>query len=797
MNVSLNWLKEYVDIDESISIKEITDRLTMSGSKVETYEEFGKKTKNVVTGIVEAISSHPSEESFKVLTMNIGSRVVTAVAKIPDVEVGDIIPVALPGAAIIGKEVKESDVAGVTSECMVCHIEDLGLDAKVLSWCKPSGLIAFPKDVKAGMDVNDVLGLGDYIIEFEITPNRPDCLSIEGMANELALTFGKPLPKVWQYTEPNLVKKDNVSGITVTIDTPNCKRYTMGVANDIIVKDAPYEMQLKLIKCGIRPINNIVDITNYVMLEMGEPLHAFDKEMLASNEIVVRQAKEGESLETLDGIKRNLDSSMMVITNATKPVALAGIMGGETSGIHQNTKSVVIEAANFVRGSIRNTSRKLLLRSDSSGRFEKGLPIDLTVHAMNRVINLMNATVSGTISNGVIDIIKEEQTKKVIDLDYEKINRVIGTKISNDKIDQFLKAIRVEIKEGKAMIPYFREDLEIIEDLSEEIARIYGYDKLEAKLPSTELTFGGKTVEQKIADKLKEIAMANGYSEIYTYTFFSKDTLDRLGYSENNKVYDLVKLSNPLSKDFEYMRTTTVPLMLETLERNYTRKNEEVKLFELGKIFLNANNIQKGELVNEEQRLTLGAYANNMDFYDIKKVVENILNYYKILDKEYDITRIEEESEFHPGISAKITIKGEEIARFGKVSPLVIKNYTLPENTYIAIINFEQVIKYASEDYYFVEPPKYPAVERDISFVIDEDILTIQIEKALKQVEYVEKVELFDVYQGKQIEDKKKSMAYKIFLRSLEKTLNEQDIVQSMTKVFDILENELKATIRK
>ena len=795
MNVSLNWLKEYVDLDDSVDIKDIVSRLTMTGTKVEKYEKFGEQVENVYTAKVVEIKKHISNDSLSILKLDFNDKVLTAVAKIPDIEVGDIIPVALPGAKIIGKEVNKSVVEGIESECMVCHILDLGLDNS-FAWCKSSGLLVFPQDVEIGKDINEILGLGDYIIEFEITPNRTDCFAVEGIANELALTYNKKCRDLWQYKSNKFNIVNELAGINVKIETSNCGRYTMGVIENVEIKQSPYDMQLKLIKFGIRPINNIVDITNYVMIEVGQPLHAFDFDKINSNEIVVKQAKNGSEIVTLDGVTRALNENNMVITNGKVPLAIAGVMGGESSSITKDTKKIIIEVANFVRLSIRNTSKKIMLRTDASTRYEKGLPKDLTTYSMNRVFDIVSSTNSGKVSNNIVDIYPEKQLETKIKIDYEKINKIIGTDISNSQIDNMLEMINVKIENGFAVIPYFREDLKIIEDLSEEIARIYGYDKLDSKLPDSNLTFGEKTKIQKMEDKIKEIVMSKGYSEIYTYTFFNKDLLDKMMVKEDSSLRDCIKIANPLSQDFEYMRTTTMPHMLEALERNYTKKNQNVRLFELGKIFLDGENILKGELCKEEQVLTIGMYDNEKNYYDFKETVENILQYYNILDKEYSIERIEDRNEYHPGISAKIFIGEDLIAEFGKISPKLQLNYMLPENTYIASIFFENIIKYENKEIKFKELPKYPAVERDLSFVIDVDVLAYDIEKELKKIEYVENVKLFDVYQGKQIEENKKSMAYSILLRSDKKTLEEKEIVETMNKVLNCIESKFNAQIR-
>lgn len=796
MNVSLNWLKEYVEIDENLTIKEIVEALTMSGSKVETYEEFGKKTKDVYTAKVLEIKEHPEEKSYRVITVDMGDKGnKTLVAKIPDIEVGDIVPVALPGASVIGKQITEGEVKGILSQGMICHIHDLGLTTS-FSWCRASGLLVFPEDVKIGDDINTILGLGDYLIEFEITPNRPDCLSIEGLAKELAITYDKKCRKLWQYATPELHKVESVDNLTVKVESDNCTRYIINVLENVEVRPSSYDIQLKLIKCGVRPINNIVDMTNYIMLEMGQPLHAFDYDKLKTNQIVVRQANKNEVLETLDKIKRELDETNLVITNGKEPIAIAGVMGGEESGINEKTTKVVIEAGTFVRSSIRNTSKKLVLRTDASSHYEKGLSNELPIYAMNRVIHLAKEQKLGNIENNIIDINPKPTPKRTMLVKHEKINQIIGTTLSKEEIDSYLERTGIIIKEGIATIPYLREDLELTEDLSEEVARIYGYDKLNATLPDMAITFGEKTDSQKTEDKVKILAQAKGYNEIYTYTFFDKALLEKIGVTPEEERYHCVKIKNPLSKDFEYMRTTTIPHMLDALERNYTRKNKNVKLYELGKIFLDADNVLQGNLVREEQVVSFGMYHDTEDFYDFKEVFEAILHDFKILNLDFDIKRIEDKKEYHPGMSAKIMIGEDVIAEFGKLSPFVKKNYTVPENTYIGCIYFNSLLKHKKQELKFTELPKYPAVERDISFTIDKEVLSYDIQKALQAVPYVEKVVLFDIYEGKQIMSDKKSMAYRIYLRSYEKTLTEIEINEAMNQVLQILNQHFGAIVR-
>ncbi|MDF2866509.1 MAG: pheT [Clostridia bacterium] len=794
MNVSLNWLKEYVNIDDNLDIKELTERLTMSGSKVEKYEKYGEKTEGVYTGLVENITKHPEEDGYNIVTLNLGDKKYTAIAKIPDIEVGDIVPVALPNAQIIGKTVKEDVVKGIKSECMICHILDLGLTKESFPIVKSSGLISFPKDVKIGEDVSNLIGLGDYIIEFEITPNRSDCLSVEGLARELAVTFGLECKQLWQDKDLHLNYVKDIDGINVKIETENCKKYVLNVAKNVKITSSPFEMQVKLMKSGYSVINNIVDITNFVMLEMGQPLHAFDKDILTDG-IIVRQANENEKIITLDKEERILTNKNMVIADNEKVVAIAGIMGGLDSGINNNTKSVVIEAANFVRGSIRNTSKKLLLRTDASAKYEKGLAPELTEYAMNRVCNLINSLGIGDISYDVVNVDNYKQNEYKLEIDYEKINNIIGIKLGNFEIENILNKLNLKVNNGVLTVPYYREDIRITEDLAEEVSRIYGYDKLPSTMPNTDATFGYKTDKQVFEDKIRSLSLSSGFNEIYTYTFFSLDTLEKAISKENKKLYNLVKLENPLSIDFEYMRTTTVPHMLEALERNNLRKNADVKLFDLGKVFLNAENISKNELCDEKLHLTLGTYGENADFYTLKEVISNILDNFKI---ETEVVR-SKETYLHPGISADLLANNEVLATMGKVNPKVIKNYTLPEDTYIAILYMDKIFANKKNKIKYKELPKFPAVERDIAFIISEDVLSGDIIKEMKNLnnDIVENVTLFDVYQGNQIDQGMKSMAYRIRLRSNNKTLEENEISNFMDNLLNMLAIKFKAEIRK
>ena len=792
MYVSLNHLKEYINLDD-IDIKEICDRLTMTGTKVEKYIKFGRKVDKVVTGKIVAIERHPMNNQLKKVTVSIGIGTYTVVANIPDLEEGQIIPLALAGADILNKEVKVQEIDNVTSNAMICHINDLGLTKELYPAVNSSGLITFPSSIELGKDINEVLGLEDYIIEFEITPNRPDCLSVEGIVRELSATFSLPIIKeLWQDKKIEYSAVESKDKITVNVESQNCKRYVLNTANNVNIKQTPFDIQIKLIKSGFNIINNIVDITNFVMLEIGQPLHAFDLDDIGNN-ILVREAKENEEIEVLDNTTKVLTNDMMVIANNKKAIAVAGIMGGTESGINDKTKKIAFEAATFVRGSVRNTAKKLSLRTDASSRYEKGLSSRFVIPAMARVVDLMNSLDIAKMNLEVIDIDKSSFIDSKLIIDYDKINSVIGLDLDMQEIDNILNSLNINVDIGIVSIPYYRQDITIIEDLAEEVARIYGYDKLLSTLPKTEETLAKFTDMQKFEIELKNICMVKEFNEIYTYSFFSENTLKKATLGRESKLNDLVKLSNPLSIDFEYMRSTTIPHMLEALEINYTKKNTNVKLFEFGKVFLDAKNIEKNELVTEKNVISLGVYGDNIDFYYIKNIVMSIINKYKLntnIARSLNII-------LHPGMSADILVNNKIIASFGKVNPKVIVNYELPENTYIAEINVEELFLNKVNMFKYEELPKFPAVERDLALVADDKILSGDLITEMKSVsELVEDVKVFDVYKGNQIGENKKSIAYKILLRDKTKTLDEKDIKSVIENILVVLKDKFDVTIR-
>ena len=528
------------------------------------------------------------------------------------------------------------------------------------------------------------------------------------------------------------------------------------------------------------------------MYEVGQPLHAFDLDVIGNN-INVRQAKNNEEIEMLDNSTKTLDSDMMVIANDKEAIAVAGVMGGSKSSVTLNTKKIAFESATFVRGNVRNTAKKLNLRSEASSRYEKGLSSRLVLPAMARVVDLVNSLGISNMNLEIIDIDNTSFIDSKVFIDYEKINNILGLSLNMEDIDNILKSLNIKVDIGIISVPYYREDITIIEDVAEEVARIYGYDRLLSTLPKTQETFAKFTPIQKLEDELKNICMIKGFNEIYTYSFFSKQTLEKATLGKDSKLNDLVKLSNPLSIDFEFMRTTTIPHMLEALETNSSKKNVDVKLFELGRVFLDSKNTSKGELVTEKNRITLGLYGNNFDFYYIKNIVMSIISKYKINTTIARSTNII----LHPGMSADIFVSDKLIATFGKVNPKVISNYELPENTYIAEIHIDNLFYNKVNTFKYIELPKYPAVERDIALLTDDKVLSGDLITEMKQTSnLVEEVKLFDVYKDEKLGENKKSMAYKIILRDKTKTLNEEDITKVIDNILNNLKTKFNANIR-
>lgn len=794
MLVSLSWLKEFVDIDEDA--KTIAEGLTMSGSKVEGIKSYGEEISNVVVGQIVSLEKHPNADKLWVGIVDIGSEKLQIVTGAENIKVGAYIPVALHGATLPGGvKIKRSKLRGVESEGMMCSAEELGLDESLLPEYQRNGIFILPP-LPLGMDINEALQLKDDVLEFEITPNRPDCLSVVGIARETAATFRKsfrmPEIRVTEVEEPNPAR--------VTIETPDlCYRYVARVVKNVKIGPSPIWMQVRLLKAGIRPINNVVDVTNYVMLELGQPLHAFDLDKVKNKHIIVRRARDGEKLVTLDGKERILDSSMLVIADEEKAIGLAGVMGGENTEITDSTVNILIESANFKGSNIRHTSKKLGLRSEASARFEKGLDPEITVLACERAAQLMEKYCGGEVLKGIVDEYPKPMERTVLTVRPDRINKFLGTNLATSEMIEILRSLEFEVvekgEELEIKVPHFRKDVTMEADIAEEIARLYGYNNIEDSLmKNAQTTLGSLTKEQQLEEKAREVLLACGLNEIVTMSFMGERDLDRINVPKDSVLRKAVKIINPLGEEQSLMRTTLLPFMLNVAYTNYSRKVGEFRAFEISRVFL-PKELPLKELPEEVKTISLGMYGKEVDFYTIKGVIEELLEVMGIVDVEY--VRAEEPS-YHPGRSAKILFKEEVLGVFGEVHPDVLENYDLPVRVYAGELNLDKIIKFANVDKKYTPLPKYPAVERDIAVVVDKDLFVAEVEKVIKEAGrgFVEKTALFDVYKGPNIPEGKKSVAFSIWYRSYEKTLTDEEVNEVHARIVKALEEKLGAKLR-
>ena len=804
MKASREWLEEYSDID--VDTVELGDILTMTGSKVETIEQKGNNIKNVVVGKILEVTKHPDADKLVVTKIDVGNgeilQIVTAAPNIKVGETGQIVPVAKDGAELPkGVTIHTGKLRGVESQGMMCGMEELEIDPASYPDKVVDGIFILDDEYEKylGKDIVDVLKLKEDIIDFEITSNRPDCFSIEGLGREVAASLNKEFKDPRKNIDELKVEdKKELEGLKVDIETPDlCYRYIARVVKDVKIKESPDWMKRRLNACGIRSINNIVDITNYVMLEMGQPMHAFDINSIKGKHITVRRSKKGEKITTLDEQERILDENNLVIADEEKAVAIAGVMGGLNSEIEENTKTVVFESAVFYGGNVRKTAKQVGLRTESSSRFEKGLSSENALRAINRAVELVELLEAGKAIDGKIDVYPTKQEKREVKFDVEKINNLLGTKISREEMIDILKRLEIKVENEKAIAPYFRMDIEFLADIAEEIARFYGYDKLETTLIKADTTLGIRNKEQKIVNKVKETLVNSGLSEIYTYGFLSQKDLEKSNISEQIKKY-AIEIQNPLGEEFKYMRPSTIPSMMQTLAINANKKNLEVKLFDISRNYKNNDNqIEQGEVPLQEDILTIGMYGENIDFYVLKGIIENILEAINI--NKYDIEKETQNESYHPGRCANIKIGIDVVATLGEVHPEVLQNYSIEKRAYIAELNITKLAKYSRENKKYVEIPKYPAVERDIAVIVDENVEVGQIEKiiAKKARKLLESMNLFDIYRNEKLGDNKKSVAYSLIFRDKNKTLDDSTINKAMEEIIKELEKTLKAELRK
>ena len=794
MLVPLKWLRDYVDIDRET--QEFADMMTMTGSKVEKVEFFGKETNGVEVCKILEIEQHPDADRLKVTKVEVADgQTLQIVTNATNINVGDYVPVARIGAVLPGDfKIKKGKLRGVLSEGMFCGAEELTIPSQYVEEHKKDGIyiLDHQDSFELGMDVREALGINDALIEFEITSNRPDCRSIIGIAREAAVTLGKEL----KYPQITVNGSDEEMKFEIDVQTELCKRYCGKVIKDVKVGPSPYWMQRRLIEAGMRPINNIVDITNYVMLELGQPLHAFDLEDIKYNKMIVKLAQEGEKFTTLDGAQRTLTSDMLVIGNQDKTLDLAGIMGGENSEVKDNTTSIFLEGASFAKENIRATSKKLGLRTEASSRFEKGIDVNLTEAAVNRACQLIEELGCGTVLNGMLDYYPKKEEVQKITANPERINKLLGV---NVPMDQFINILeRLEFKcnlissdKLELEVPSFRLDICEDADILEEVARIYGYENIPSATLEGNATAGVKTNKQKFMDNVKSNSIAVGLNEILTYSFVSPRGVDKLNLAEDDERREFVKIINPLGEETSVMRTTLIPNMLDVISTNLSHKVEEVYAFECGNTF----RPQEG-LPVETKKLSIGMYGKEVDFFAIKGAVETILK-----NVGFDGYEVEPETKnltFHPGRCAKLVYNNICIGTFGELHPDVLENYDLNQRVYIAEIDIDLVFENLNNSKVYNPLPKYPATTRDIALLVKDEVFVKQIEDIIKAngSDILESYQLFDVYKGAQIEEGHKSIAYSITYRSKDKTLTDEDVAKVHDKIVSELSEKLNANLR-
>ena len=808
MNVPMSWLKQYVEID--VDTKTFVDAMTMSGSKVEAVEESGKNITKVVAGKIVKVEQHPDADRLRVMQVDIGEKehlqIVTAAA---NVQLGDVVPVALDGATLAGDlKIKTGKLRGMVSQGMFCSVEELGFAEEDIEDAPHDGVYVFLKDIPAlGSDIKPYFGLGEEVVEYEITSNRADCFSILGIAREVAATFNKPFKFPEITVEEVEGNAEEMASVTIH-NTELCPRYATRVIKNVKVGPSPKWLKERLVSAGLRPINNIVDITNYMLLEFGQPMHAFDYDKLAGHEIHIRNAKEGEKFITLFGDEVTLDESMLVIADQEKAVALGGVMGGENSKVTEETTTILFECANFNGYNIRQTSKKLNLRSDSSTKYTKGIDPNNITLALERAAQLINMTGAGEVVSGKIDVYPVKREAITIAYDVEWINQFLGTKLSEEEMLDLFKRVEFtpNIKDKTVTIPTFRSDVTMMADLAEEVARLYGYDKIEPTLERAEPTRGQKTFEQATCDKIYEVMSMYGVYGAMTYSFESPKVFDKLCIKADSKLRNPMTITNPLGEDFSIMRTTTLNGILTSLATNYNRRNAEAALYEIGKVYIKPEVVEapstdpkslgENELPQEIKKITIGQYGKATDFFTMKGLVETLMEALHV--EQFEFTRNSELEFMHPGRTATLMIHGKDAGFIGEIHPQVAKNYEIETRVYMAELDLQTILDHINQNISFKALPKYPATTRDIAMLVSSETLVGDLEKVIKQRggKLLERVELFDVYQGEQIEPGMKSVAYKLVFRAEDHTLVEDEIQKVMKKILNGLEMNCSAKLR-
>lgn len=797
MLLPMKWLKDYVNID--LDSKEFSDKLTLTGSHVESIIPLDKGIKKVVVGKILNIEKHPNADKLVITTTDVGEEKLKIVTGASNIKEGDYVPVALVGARLPGGiKIKKGKLRGEESFGMLCSLGELGISDSVIPKEQRDGIFILDKEYPLGTDIKDILGLNGDVIELEITPNRPDCLSVVGMAREACATFDKEI----KYPEISIKNgeesiSDYVKDIEI-LDKDLCNRYYAKVIKDVKIESSPLWLQTRLMEAGMRPINNIVDVTNYVMLEFGEPIHAFDLDKIKDKKIIVRRALDSEKITTIDSVERKLNPSNLVIADSEKPIAIAGVMGGLDSEVTSGTETILIEAANFNDKNVRLTSKSLNLRTEASARFEKGIDPNLCEIACNRVCQLIEEIGAGKVVGEYIDDYIEKAIEKVITLRTDKVNRLLGTNIDKNDMIDILEGLELKVEEKeeclKVTVPTFRLDLEAEVDLIEEIGRIYGFHNIKNEPLRGALIRGEKSYDKVVEDKVKSILEGLGMNEIMTYSFVSPKVYDKIKLSEDSEKRKCIKIMNPLGEDYSVMRTTLIPNAMDVLARNYNYGVERAFIYEIGNIFI-PKELPIKKLPIERKMLSLGMYGD-VDYYYIKGVVDTLLERLGILKCKY--LREENHPSFHPGRTANIIYKDKVLGVIGEIHPDILENYHIKERVYISELDFDTIIEIANLERQYKPLAKYPAITRDLAIVLDREILVKDIEeKILENGEgLIEKVDLFDVYMGKQIPEDKKSIAFSVTYRSSERTLKDEEVTKVHNNIISKLEETFEANLR-
>ena len=798
MNTSLSWIKAYVP-DLDVTAQEYTDAMTLSGTKVEGYEVLDADLDKIVIGQIDKIEKHPDADKLIICQVNVGSESVQIVTGAHNVNEGDKVPVVLDGGRVAGGhepgsrvaggiKIKKGKLRGVESCGMMCSIEELGSNRDMYPEAPEEGIYIFPEDAEVGASAIEALGLNDVVFEYEITSNRVDCFSVVGIAREAAATFGK------EFQPPVVTKTGNAEDVNdyikVTVkDSDLCPRYCARVVKNIKIGPSPKWMQRRLASVGIRPINNLVDITNYVMEEYGQPMHAYDLDTIADREIIVRKAAKGEKFTTLDGQEREMDESVLMICDGQKSIGIAGIMGGENSMITDDVQTMLFEAACFDGTNIRKSSKKIGLRTDASGKFEKGLDPNNAQAAIDRACQLVEELGAGEVVGGMVDVYGKKKEPVRVPFDQDEINSLLGTNISKEEMIGYFKKIDLEYDEetNEVIAPTFRHDLFRMADLAEEVAIFYGYDNIPTTLPKGEATTGKLSFKLRVEEVARDIAEFCGFSQGMTYSFESPKVFDKLMIPADSPLRQTVEIMNPLGEDYSIMRTTSLNGMLTSLATNYNRRNKNVRLYELGNVYI-PKALPLTELPEERMQFTLGMYGDG-DFFSMKGVVEEFFEKVGLHKKEtYDPNA--GKPYLHPGRQANIIYDGKVVGYLGELHPDVADAYGIGTRAYVAVIDMPEIVERASFDRKYTGIARFPAVTRDISMVMPKDILVGQVEEVIEKKGgvYLESYALFDLYEGAQIKEGYKSVAYSIVFRAKDKTLEDSEVSESMDRILKALE---------